>query len=656
MAHQPAKPQIHAYSLKLVIFLIFFLIHSGLSAQLATQLSTHSRKAKNAYVQAESAFYLQNYDNALESIEEALQKDPEFIEAWLLKAETLAELDQPEDAVKAYQMVLSLDSTFYLPVYLSIGELRMIQGKFSSSMDWFQRFLFLENKSKSLESKAMELFFRAKFADSLVRNPSATELPKPGLQINSPADEYINVVRIDGKQLLFTRKNLLSANTEVNEIQEQFFVSTKRKDDWDTAVPFQLMNIRGNHGALTFSVDGQQLLFSGCGWPGGKGSCDLYKSQYINGQWSDPEIFGARINSEQWDSQPALMPDGSEIIFASNRKGGFGGSDLYKSVLLEDGSWSAAVNLGNQINTEGNEMSPFVHPDGKSLYFSSDGQPETMGKSDLFLSRMDLAGRWSKPINVGYPVNSPGEEVNLIVSADASTAYVSSKRGGDSHFDIYAYKLCVEVAPAPVTRLEALVLDKKSSKLLNASYILTELSTLETIYKGQTLKDGQIILPLPQGKQYALHVESTGYLFSSLHFNMEYQNETEVFELIIEMEKLEAGTGIVLNNIFFDLNASLLKKESEKELNILFSMLQKNPDLKIEISGHTDSTGSHLFNQILSEQRAESVRQYLIKLGIDKNRITSRGYGSDIPVSSNESEEGRAKNRRTEMRILAEDE
>ena len=656
MAHQPAKPQIHAYSLKLVIFLIFFLIHSGLSAQLATQLSTHSRKAKNAYVQAESAFYLQNYDNALESIEEALQKDPEFIEAWLLKAETLAELDQPEDAVKAYQMVLSLDSTFYLPVYLSIGELRMIQGKFSSSMDWFQRFLFLDSKSKSLESKAMELFFRAKFADSLVRNPSATELPKPGLQINSPADEYINVVRIDGKQLLFTRKNLLSANTEVNEIQEQFFVSTKRKDDWDTAVPFQLMNIRGNHGALTFSVDGQQLLFSGCGWPGGKGSCDLYKSQYINGQWSDPEIFGARINSEQWDSQPALMPDGSEIIFASNRKGGFGGSDLYKSVLLEDGSWSAAVNLGNQINTEGNEMSPFVHPDGKSLYFSSDGQPETMGKSDLFLSRMDLAGRWSKPINVGYPVNSPGEEVNLIVSADASTAYVSSKREGDSHFDIYTYKLGVEVAPGPVTRLEAVVLDKESSKPLNASYILTELSTLETIYKGQTLKDGQIILPLPQGKQYALHVESTGYLFSSLHFNMEYQNETEVFELIIEMEKLEAGIGIVLNNIFFDLNASLLKKESEKELNILFSMLQKNPDLKIEISGHTDSTGSHLFNQILSEQRAESVRQYLIKLGIDKNRITSRGYGSEMPVSSNESEEGRAKNRRTEMRILAEDE
>lgn len=656
MANQPAKPQIHAYPLKLVIFLIFILIHSGLLAQLATQLSTHSRKAKKAYTQAESAFYLQNYDNALKNIEDALRNDPKFVEAWLLKAETLAELDQREDAIKSYQMVLSLDSTSYQPVYLSIGELWMMQGKYSSGLEWFRRFLLLENKSKSLEYKAMELLIQARFADSLVKNPSATVLPKPGFQINSPADEYINVVRIDGKQLFFTRKNLLSANTEVNEIQEQFFISTKQRDDWDTAVPFQFTKTLGNHGALTFSVDGQMLLFSGCGWPGGKGSCDLYKSQYNNGQWSDPEILGARINSEQWDSQPALMPDGSEIIFASNRKGGFGGSDLYKSVLLEDGSWSAAVNLGNQINTEGNEMSPFVHPDGKSLYFSSGGQPETMGKSDIYLSRMDLAGRWSKPINVGYPVNSPGEEVNLIVSADASTAYVSSKKGDNTHFDIYTYRLGDHVAPDPVTRLEAVVLDKKSSKPLNASYILTELSNLQPLYQGQTLNDGQIILPLPQGRQYALHVESPGYLFNSFHFDMEYQNEKEVFKLIIELEKPEAGIAIVLNNIFFDLNSSMLKKESENELNMLFTMLQKKPELKIEISGHTDSTGGQVFNQSLSEERAEAVRQYLIMQGIDKNRITSRGYGSDKPVSSNESEVGRAQNRRTEMRILAEDE
>lgn len=652
MAHQLAKSQIHAYPIVILWLLGLFLFAAPLGAQNKDGLYTQNQKARKTYLLAEAAFYKGEQKEAAEAVNKALKYDPNFIEAWLLKAELSVQSKQLDEAVAAYQKVLEIDSNYFLPVYNLLGELYLKQAKYQEAAQYFATYLE-QSSDNSHRAMSQAYLRRAVVADSLTKNPSATSIPLMDDGINTNADEYINFIRLDGDRLLFTRKMNQLATSETRGGVERFYQSNLLDGRWTKVEPFVVEGTKGDHGALTFTADGKLLLFAGCGWEQGLGSCDLYQSRIRNGQWEVPRSLGNQLNSEAWDSQPTITPDGKEIYFASNRKGGFGGSDLYKSVKLTNGEWSKAINLGNTFNTSGNEMSPFIHPDGKTLYFSSNGYNETLGGSDIYYSRLDAAGRWSAPVNAGFPINSLFDEVNLVVDALGQTAFVSSNRKDQGlDFDIFSFLLNPDVRPAAVAFMRGKVVDAETQASLVASYRLVSLDDGNEMYKDETDLDGTFLVSLIPGESYALHVERADYLLYSDHFLIDSLAAGPSPELLIALYKIKKGTSMALKNIFFETNEAVLQPASEQELLVLFRFLKLNPQLSIEISGHTDSSGNEILNQKLSLQRAQVVKDFLVHSGIKTEKIQVKGEGSTLPVATNTTDEGKAQNRRTEMKII----
>jgi len=654
MAYQSAKPQIHAYSIVFGIFLILLFSTFPLLSQVSTNLSSSSNKAKKAYLKAEDAFQRSDYLSTNEYLTSALKSDPDFKEALLLQAELFTETGRETDAIKAFETVISSDSNFFVPAYALVGNLYLRLGDFSRSANYFSLYLNKLRPDNPQYERVVTLLFQAKKADSLMSNPSAIELEKPGNGVNTEADEYVNAISLDQQQLLITRKSKKMDSQLNADQQERFFVSESKNDHWSEPVAFIIPGAKGNQGALTFSADGKKMFFSGCNWEGGIGSCDLYMSQNKSGIWSEPASLGRRVNSALWESQPSLSSDGQTLFFSSNRKGGYGGSDIYKSILLDDGQWSAPINLGSEINTDGNEMSPFIHPDGKTLYFSSDGQLIRLGKSDIFLSRMDIAERWTVPVNVGYPVNTIDNELNIVIGTNAGEAFVSSDRDGDENgFDIYHFVLNSHVKPQAITYLKAKVIDDKTGLALQASYRLTELNTGAVFFDDKTTVDGMFMLPLLPHQKYGLQVEKEEYLLFSENYTLDADSASRPFEVVVRMKRITEGQKTVLRNVFYETGLAGIKDESKQELDALVDFLRLNKYVSIEISGHTDNTGNDSLNQHLSEKRAESVKSYLLDKGIEAGRIQTKGYGSSRPMMPNDTAEGRAANRRTEMEIIA---
>lgn len=652
MAHQPAKSQIHAYPLAIFWLLVLFFFAAPLGAQNMDELYSRHPKARKMYLQAEAAFYKGEHNEAVEAVNKALKYDSNFIEAWLLKAELSVQEKQLDAAVAAYQKVLEIDAKYFLPVYNLLGELYLSQGKYFEAAQKFSNYLD-QSADGTRNVMVQALLKRAHFADSLTKNPSALAILFASDGINTEADEYINFIRLDGKQLLFTLKKNEGAENNPQRKRERFYQSNWLDGQWTNVAPFLVEGTKGDHGALTFTADGRLLLFAGCGWEQGSGSCDLYQSRIRNGQWASPQSLGSSVNNESWDSQPTITPDGKEVYFASNRKGGFGGSDLYKSVKLSNGEWSEAINLGSTFNTNGNEMSPFIHPDGKTIYFSSNGFNETLGGSDIYFSRLDAGGRWSKPINVGFPVNSLYDEVNVVIDASGQTAYVSSnKKEEGKDFDIFSFLLHRDVRPEAVAYLRGRVVDAESLKPLEATFRLVQLDDGNELYKDTTDSDGVFLVSLASRKAYALHVEKKEYLLFSAHYRLDSLTSETSNTLEIALHQIKNGTSTVLNNIFFETNEATLQPASEEELSVLFRFLKLNPQLSVEISGHTDSTGNEALNQKLSLLRAQVVKDFLVKSGILSEKIHVKGEGSALPVATNTTEEGKALNRRTEMKII----
>ncbi len=415
------------------------------------------------------------------------------------------------------------------------------------------------------------------------------------------------------------------------------------------------VNSSGNQGALCLSPDGMKLFITCCSRRDSYGSCDLYVSYRRGSSWSEPENLGPDVNSTAWDSQPCLSADGHSLYFVSSRRGGYGGSDIWKCILQPDGSWSSPVNLGDRINTSSNEMAPFIHEDGHTLYFSSSGHPG-MGGADLFVSRQDSSGKWSKPVNLGYPVNTRNDEINLVINAGGDAAYISSaKEGGFGNTDIYRFELPKEARPSPVSYVKGKVYDKNDGHPLAAAFELIDMQSGKSVVSSVSdVTNGEFILSLPVDKDYALNVSCTGYLFYSRNFSIHDGHEPgNPVNLDVPMQAMLVGEKVVLHNIFFDTDKFDIKPDSKAELDKLVEFLGKNPGMKIEISGHTDNVGSVAHNLQLSQDRANSVFSYLINNGINKDRLSFKGYGETVAIDTNDTPEGRAHNRRTEFKVLA---
>jgi outer membrane protein OmpA-like peptidoglycan-associated protein len=485
-----------------------------------------------------------------------------------------------------------------------------------------------------------------------VQHPVDFKPVNMGPSINTSGDEYWPSLSADEQILVITR--LIPSDEFMKKVHEDFFMSHRREESWELMKNAgSPLNTGDNEGAQALSGDGRLMIFTACNRKDGFGRCDLYYSIKEGDRWMFPRNLGKPVNTAYRETQPSITPDGRTLYFSSDRPGGKGLHDLWVSHQDDNGRWSAPENLGEAINTGGIEMSPFIHPDNQSLYFSSDGHIG-LGGYDLFVSRRDSSGKWQQPVNLGYPINTNRDEIGLIVNSRGDKAYYSSDVEKANGKDIYVFDLPVKDRPLMVTYMKGKVYDAENKRLLRARFELLDLETGSCLYRSVSDSiTGEFLISIPVNHNYMLNVSREGYLFYSDNFTLQgsYQVDSP-FLKDVPLQPLKVGNRIVLRNVFYETDSYALRKESTAELNKVVRLLQAHPDIKIEISGHTDNTGNPDYNQKLSENRAQTVADYLISSSIDPERIVARGYGMKLPVAANNTEEGRAQNRRTELLII----
>lgn len=631
-------------------FFTFYFLLFTLSSFAQYDPSKINKKAIEAYDKGISKAQAGNYKDALESLQEAIQKDGNYVEAYLSLAGVYGQMKDYRQSTLFYEKAFALDSNytsdFRLPYSINLAGM----GEFDKALNTINILLSKSNLNSNTRKAAEYRRKTFQFAvDYAKNNPYKNYVFAPqnlGDAINTSESEYFPSMPVDGSTLIFTRR--------LNNFNEDFFASRKNATGWDKA--FRLtgsINTPQNEGAQNISQDGNWLVFTGCNRPDGFGSCDIYISYLTNDGWSEAINLGGKINSDQWDSQPCLSPDKRDLYFASRRFGGYGGSDLYVSHLQANGRWSEPENLGPEINTAGDESAPFIHADNQTLYFTSTGLPG-YGEEDLFVVRKGEDGKWGKPLNLGYPINTISHEGTLFVAADGKTAYYASDRSDSKGgLDIYSFELREDVRPAKTLWVKGKVFDQKTSAGLPSTVELIDLASKQIISRVQTDESGNYLITLPVGKDYAFNVARRGYLFYSDNYSLKEKAPDSTYQKDIPLQPIEVNAAIVLRNIFFDFNKYDLKPESQVELDKVVQLLQENPTVKVQIEGHTDNVGSATDNQKLSENRAKSVVTYLNSKGIRLDRLLAKGFGATHPIADNKTEEGRARNRRTGLKIVA---
>jgi outer membrane protein OmpA-like peptidoglycan-associated protein len=631
------------------LIVVFVLMFGFTSVKAQYDQSKINKKAVEAYTKGLNKIDEDKYKDAIESFNEAINRDPKYIDAYLSLAGVYGQLKDHKKCVETYEKAFALDSNyasdFRLPYAINIAG----TGDFQKALNAINVLLTKPNVSaptrKASEYRKKTFQFAVDFAKS---HPVPYEFHPVNLGdgVNTEDPEYFPSMPIEGKDLIFTR-NLKTRN-------EDFFLSHKDGDKWQNAYRLNgSINTPDNEGAQTISQDGSWLIFTGCNRENGFGSCDLYISYRTKDGWSEAINLGGIINTDQWESQPSLSPDKHDLYFASRRLGGYGGSDLYVSHIQTNGRWSQPENLGPQINTSGDETEPFIHADNQTLYFGSNGLPG-YGGEDLFVVRKQADGKWGQPQNLGYPINTINNDGSLFIAADGYSTYFASDRGDSKGAtDIYSFDMRPDMRPAKTLWIKGKVFDKTTTAGLPSSIELIDLASRQTISKVQTDETGNYLVTLPIGKDYAFNVNRKGYLFYSDNFLLKDKIPDSTYNKDIPLQPIEVNASVVLKNIFFDFKKYDIKPESQAELDKMVQFMQDNPTVKVVIEGHTDNVGKPADNQKLSQQRAWTVVNYLVLHGVKSNRLTGVGFGETKPVASNQTEEGRAQNRRTELKITA---
>lgn len=559
-------------------------------------------------------------------------------------------------------------------VYVTYGKALRIDHKFDAAIQNFKAYeaFYGNDLTDDVKEEVQREIKICETAKLLVANP-VDIIVKSLENVNTKYPEYAPVVSADEQTLIFTtRRKLKSKGEEENNKQpkdpidfkyyEDIFISKKDKNGiWGEPKSISdKINTSGHEATIGLSVDGQQLLiYSAQDDPQG----DIYYSKLEGSEWTAPVAFEA-LNSKASETHACFSADGKTIYFTSNRKGGFGGFDIYRVTQLPNGDWSKPLNLGSKINTKYDDRAPFIHPDGVSLFFSSNGH-ETMGGYDIFQST-DLGEEdgWSTPENIGYPINTTDDDVFYVTSVDGKRSYYASdKSNGLGEKDLYLITLPKpDVQPMTVMSGTFSLGDKEGTVPADAQIIVKDNETGEIvgIYKPNK-KTGKYLFILPPGKNYNVTYEAEGYLFKSENLIVPKNSAFQSMKREIKLAPIKANESIVLNNVFFEFDSDKLTPDSKTELNKLFTLLSNNPSIKVEIQGHTDSKGNDNYNKKLSQARAESVMKYLVKKGIKQNRVTAVGYGETRPIAKNanddgsDNEEGRALNRRIELKIISSD-
>ena len=617
-------------------------------------LHTRSNKALKVYNEGVTAYDYFDFNKAETLFKEATSIDIEFFEAYMMLGELMAKQRRYTEAVLNFRTAVKLDSIFFKPVFFSLGMAEMKSGDYSNSLIHLNVYLAQTGMSEKNRQVAQKNVRNCEFALKAMKNPVPFNPVNIGSAINTSDDEYWPTITADGQTLMFTRQPVSHNGSSAKEfLQEDFFLSFYTDDAWQKAVNAGApLNTRQNEGAQTLSSNGRYMYFTACDRPGGMGSCDIYFSSFNDGKWSEPYNLRSPVNTSHWESQPSISADGKKLFFSGNRPGGMGGKDLWYSIMNDRNQWVTPVNMGKEINTDGDEMSPFIHFDGKTLYFATDGRTG-LGGFDIYMTRMISDSTWSEPQNLGYPINTYNDEMGLVIESGGKKAYFSSIRDKTSGKDIFYFDLYESARPAPVSYLKGKVYDSETGRLLRADYELINLSTNKVTIKSSTDGNGNFLICLPSGYNYGINVSKSGYLFYSENFMFEGEHTAvEPYIKKISLSPIKVGETMLLANVFYEVDSWELKKESMLELNTLADLLLDNKGLLIEIGGYTDATGSAEYNLTLSEKRARSVVSYLAKRGISPDRLKYKGYGNTSPIGNNITEEGRRLNRRTEAKII----
>ena len=608
-------------------------------------------KASTIYNLALNKAQNDEYPTSIKMINEALKIDPKFVDAYLSLAGINANMKNYAGSVTQFQKAFALDSVYtanyLLPYSISLAG----AGRFKDALIAVNKFLsdttINERSRKAGEFRKSTYQFAIDYANT---HPDKNYVFNPknlGDSINTSDLEYFPSLTIDGKKMIFTKR--IKGN-------EDFYESDLNNDVWSKAYPLpgNINSTTYNEGAQNISQDGKWLIFTGCNFPEGLGSCDLYISYLTKKGWSEPENLGPNVNSEFWESTPSLSPDKRDLYFSSNVPGGYGGKDIWVCHRNDNGKWSEPENLGPEINTAGDESTPFIHADNQTLYFNSTGHAGYSEKPDLFVTRKLPGGKWSKPENLGYPINTIDDEGSLIVASDGKTAYYSSDRNDTKGgLDIYTFELRQDVRPLKTLWVKGKVFDKKTQQGLPSTVELTDVNTRNVVSKLQTDEDGNYLVTLPVGKDYAFNVSRKGYLFYSENYNISATAPDSVFQADIALQPIEANAHIILKNVFFDSKKTELKPESITELDNVVRLMNQNPNIKILISGYTDNVGKPSDNLNLSKGRAVAVVNYLLNKSVKNERLSFKGMGEANPVADNKTEQGRALNRRTELSVVS---
>jgi outer membrane protein OmpA-like peptidoglycan-associated protein/tetratricopeptide (TPR) repeat protein len=635
---------------RILICITLSFLSLSLTALSQYSVSKVNKKAIDSYNRAMDKVQNDDYKAAIPIFQEAIQKDPNYVDAYLSLAGVYGQIKDYQHSVDTYEKAFAMDSNYTSFYKLSYSINLAGLGEFEKALNTVNILLTRTNldprSRKSAEYRKSCYQFAVDFAKAHANDHYVFAPQNLGDGINTAESEYFPSLTVDGKQMIFTRR--------LGGMNEDFFGTVRNGNTWNKA--FHLggnINTPQNEGAQNISQDGNWLVFTGCYRPDGYGSCDLYISYQTNSGWSEAMNLGKEINTDQWESQPCLSPDKRDLYFASRRPGGYGGSDIYVSHFQPNGSWSKPENLGPGINTAGDEFSPFIHADNQTLYFTSNGLLG-YGDEDIFLTRKDAQGKWTKPENLGYPINTINTESTLFITADGATAYYSSDRSDSKGgLDIYSFDLRSDIRPNKTLWIKGKVFDKNTNKGLPSTVELIDLASKRSISRVQTDETGNYLVTLPVGKDYAFNVNRRGYLFYSDNFSLKDKSPDSTYDKNIPLQPIEVNASIVLKNIFFDFSKYDLKPESQVELDKVVQLMQDNPTVKIQIEGHTDNVGTSADNMKLSENRAKSVVNYLVSKNISITRLTAKGFGATKPIADNKTEEGKAQNRRTELKVVA---
>lgn len=637
------------------ILLLVLLSLSGYAQQTQNTLSTKSRKAIELYTEADNFRVRGQYDIAISLLQQAISKDDAFVEAYYRLGLVYMNMRTYAKAIEVFEQGLSLaqDLRRQKVFWYDLGEAYINTGAYDKAMKVLSAYVNNESQNRARLERATQLFRSAEFAFNNKDNTAGYRQRELGDTVNRFPMQYFPVLTADQQQLIYTRRLSPDPNAD-----EDLVVSLKdAQGRWTPPVSIStVINTRtGNEGTCTVSADGRKLIFTSCVGRPGFGSCDLYESRKIGEEWTQPVNLGPNVNSPAWESQPALSADGRTLYFVSDRRAGQGRRDIWVSTLDDKGTWTKARNLGKPINTAYDEISPFIHVNNRTLYYASTGLPG-FGGYDIYASEHDSTG-WSAPVNFGAPVNNYEDQFSLFITADGRKGYYSHEESFEAQnsrsriveIDIPEDKRMVYTS----NYVRGIVRDRDTRKPLAAriELISLEKNTTESLISSDSIS-GNYLMVLTRGAEYALYVNKPGYLFTSLNFSYSVLRNDKPIVIDIDLAPVKVGSVAVLNNIFFDTDRHELKSNSISEIQNIVRFLSDNTKLRIEIGGHTDNVGAEAYNRQLSEKRARAVYQYLVQQGISPSRMAVKGYGQLRPTAPNDTDEGRARNRRIEFTIV----